>query len=101
MLLSLVVCIVDFVLFLLVTLCAWCGAVRCGAVRCRVELSGVTGVHLKEAANINKSLTTLGMVISALARMGSKHPDKDDDDEEEEPVKKGGTMRYPSTVRCQ
>lgn len=28
----------------------------------RVDLSGVTGIHLKEAANINKSLTTLGRV---------------------------------------
>lgn len=36
----------------------------------RVELSGVTGKHLKEAANINKSLTTLGTsrVLAALSR---------------------------------
>ena len=33
----------------------------------RVKDSGVTGVHLKEAININRSLTTLGRVISALA----------------------------------
>lgn len=33
----------------------------------RVKDSGVEGVHLKEAININKSLTTLGRVINALA----------------------------------
>jgi len=32
----------------------------------RVKDSGVTGINLKEAANINKSLTTLGRVIKAL-----------------------------------
>jgi hypothetical protein len=47
----------------------------------RVELSGVTGVHLKEAANINKSLTTLGMVISALAKGSSTKPEEDDDED--------------------
>ncbi|CAF4667052.1 unnamed protein product, partial [Rotaria magnacalcarata] len=29
--------------------------------------------RLKEGANINKSLTTLGKVIAALAEMSSKH----------------------------
>lgn len=38
----------------------------------RVKDSGVTGVHLKEAANINKSLTTLGRVISILSQNSSK-----------------------------
>jgi hypothetical protein len=33
----------------------------------RVETTGATGIRLKEAANINKSLTTLGRVISSLA----------------------------------
>ena len=42
----------------------------------RVDHSGVTGVQLKEAANINKSLTTLGRVISALAKASSKTQDK-------------------------
>jgi hypothetical protein len=34
----------------------------------RVKDSGVTGVQLQEAANINKSLTTLGRVINILAK---------------------------------
>ncbi|XP_062305905.1 kinesin-like protein KIF1C [Osmerus eperlanus] len=38
----------------------------------RADSSGAKGVRLKEGANINKSLTTLGKVISALAEMGSK-----------------------------
>lgn len=38
----------------------------------RVKDSGVTGIHLKEAAEINTSLTTLGRVISALAKNSSE-----------------------------
>ncbi|XP_041925345.1 kinesin-like protein KIF1C isoform X1 [Alosa sapidissima] len=39
----------------------------------RADSSGAKGMRLKEGANINKSLTTLGKVISALAEMqGSK-----------------------------
>ncbi|XP_051516619.1 kinesin-like protein KIF1C isoform X2 [Myxocyprinus asiaticus] len=37
----------------------------------RADSSGAKGVRLKEGANINKSLTTLGKVISALAEMQS------------------------------
>jgi len=37
----------------------------------RADSSGATGIRLKEGANINKSLTTLGNVISALAEMVS------------------------------
>lgn len=33
----------------------------------RANSTGATGARLKEGANINKSLTTLGKVISALA----------------------------------
>ena len=33
----------------------------------RAESTGAVGKRLKEGANINKSLTTLGKVISALA----------------------------------
>uniref|UniRef100_A0A3P8N964 Kinesin motor domain-containing protein n=1 Tax=Astatotilapia calliptera TaxID=8154 RepID=A0A3P8N964_ASTCA len=36
------------------------------------DSSGAKGTRLKEGANINKSLTTLGKVISALAEMSSK-----------------------------
>lgn len=39
----------------------------------RVKDSGVTGVGLKEAANINTSLTTLGRVISILSEQENKH----------------------------
>ena len=35
----------------------------------RADSTGATGTRLKEGANINKSLTTLGKVISALAEM--------------------------------
>jgi len=38
----------------------------------RADSSGATGVRLKEGANINKSLTTLGNVISALAEVVSR-----------------------------
>ncbi|XP_044134428.1 kinesin-like protein KIF1C [Bufo gargarizans] len=38
----------------------------------RADSSGAKGTRLKEGANINKSLTTLGKVISALAEMQSK-----------------------------
>ena len=37
----------------------------------RAGKTGVTGDRLKEGSNINKSLTTLGLVISALAEMSS------------------------------
>ncbi|RCH86805.1 kinesin-like protein Klp8, partial [Rhizopus stolonifer] len=39
----------------------------------RANSTGATGVRLKEGANINKSLTTLGKVIAALAE-ASAHP---------------------------
>lgn len=38
----------------------------------RVSASGVKGKHLTEAANINRSLHTLGRVINALSRASSK-----------------------------
>ena len=38
----------------------------------RAESTGAKGTRLKEGANINKSLTTLGKVISALAESVSK-----------------------------
>ncbi|XP_029436643.1 kinesin-like protein KIF1C isoform X2 [Rhinatrema bivittatum] len=38
----------------------------------RADSSGAKGVRLKEGANINKSLTTLGKVISALAEVQNK-----------------------------
>uniref|UniRef100_A0A914XCF0 Kinesin-like protein unc-104 n=1 Tax=Plectus sambesii TaxID=2011161 RepID=A0A914XCF0_9BILA len=42
----------------------------------RVQKSGAVGKRLEEGANINKSLTTLGMVISALADQSSAIGDK-------------------------
>lgn len=38
----------------------------------RADSTGAKGTRLKEGANINKSLTTLGKVISALAEVVSK-----------------------------
>ncbi len=35
----------------------------------RADATGATGARLKEGANINRSLTTLGKVIAALAEM--------------------------------
>ncbi|CAM4707447.1 unnamed protein product [Caretta caretta] len=43
----------------------------------RAESSGAKGMRLKEGANINKSLTTLGKVISALAEMQNKKKKSD------------------------
>ncbi|XP_069499709.1 kinesin-like protein KIF1C [Ambystoma mexicanum] len=43
----------------------------------RADSSGAKGVRLKEGANINKSLTTLGKVISALAEMQNKKKKSD------------------------
>ncbi|KAI5089059.1 kinesin-like protein KIF1C isoform X2 [Silurus meridionalis] len=44
----------------------------------RADSSGAKGMRLKEGANINKSLTTLGKVISALAEMQSTKKRKSD-----------------------
>lgn len=38
----------------------------------RADSTGAKGTRLKEGANINKSLTTLGKVISALAEIVSQ-----------------------------
>eukprot|EP00040_Diaphanoeca_grandis_P005617 m.33711 g.33711 ORF g.33711 m.33711 type:complete len:1456 (-) comp16859_c1_seq1:91-4458(-) len=40
----------------------------------RANSTGATGARLKEGANINKSLTTLGKVIAALAKASGKAP---------------------------
>jgi kinesin family protein 1 len=37
----------------------------------RANSTGATGTRLKEGANINKSLTTLGKVIASLAEQSS------------------------------
>ncbi|XP_033095847.1 kinesin-like protein KIF1A isoform X3 [Anneissia japonica] len=44
----------------------------------RADATGAKGTRLKEGANINKSLTTLGKVISALADVSSKKKKKTD-----------------------
>ncbi|CAE1283538.1 KIF1 [Acanthosepion pharaonis] len=44
----------------------------------RADSTGAKGTRLKEGANINKSLTTLGKVISALAEVSSKKKKKTD-----------------------
>lgn len=45
----------------------------------RADATGATGARLKEGANINKSLTTLGKVISALAEVATKKKKKHHD----------------------
>ncbi|ORX75247.1 kinesin-domain-containing protein, partial [Basidiobolus meristosporus CBS 931.73] len=45
----------------------------------RADSTGATGTRLKEGANINKSLTTLGKVISALAEQSTKRGKKKDE----------------------
>ncbi len=45
----------------------------------RADSTGAKGVRLKEGANINKSLTTLGKVISALAEVASNKKKKKTD----------------------
>ncbi|KAH8854932.1 Kinesin-like protein [Schistosoma japonicum] len=44
----------------------------------RSDATGATDIRLKEGANINKSLTTLGKVIAGLADMSSKRKKKSD-----------------------
>ncbi|KAJ4438466.1 hypothetical protein ANN_14411 [Periplaneta americana] len=44
----------------------------------RADSTGAKGTRLKEGANINKSLTTLGKVISALAEVATKKKKKAD-----------------------
>ncbi|XP_076291944.1 kinesin family member unc-104 isoform X2 [Lasioglossum baleicum] len=44
----------------------------------RADSTGAKGTRLKEGANINKSLTTLGKVISALAEIATKKKKKSD-----------------------
>ncbi|KAK9767804.1 hypothetical protein K7432_002085 [Basidiobolus ranarum] len=44
----------------------------------RADSTGATGTRLKEGANINKSLTTLGKVISALAEQSTKRGKKEE-----------------------
>ncbi|XP_071110195.1 kinesin-like protein unc-104 isoform X4 [Haliotis cracherodii] len=44
----------------------------------RADSTGAKGTRLKEGANINKSLTTLGKVISALAEVANKKKKKSD-----------------------
>lgn len=39
----------------------------------RADATGATGVRLKEGGNINKSLVTLGNVISALGEEAGRH----------------------------
>ncbi|CAF0753828.1 unnamed protein product [Didymodactylos carnosus] len=56
----------------------------------RADSTGATGDRLKEGANINKSLTTLGKVIAALAEMSSKRKSKFD--------KKGDFIPYRDSV---
>ena len=52
----------------------------------RVKDSGVTGIHLQEAANINTSLTTLGRVINILAKVDLRGP-------------RGDILSDPTTLR--
>src|SRR2546421_12470298 len=42
----------------------------------RANSTGATGARLKEGANINRSLTTLGKVIAGLAEQSERKPGK-------------------------
>jgi len=42
----------------------------------RVDASGVTGINFKEAININKSLSTLGLVITKLATQSTQNQER-------------------------
>jgi kinesin family protein 1 len=55
----------------------------------RANSTGATGTRLKEGANINKSLTTLGKVISALA-----------DESSSKKKKKDAFVPYRDSARC-
>lgn len=53
-----------------VRLCKLCLVDLAGSER--ANATGATGARLKEGANINKSLSTLGRCISALAKVSSE-----------------------------
>ncbi|KAJ3100590.1 hypothetical protein HDU97_002120 [Phlyctochytrium planicorne] len=66
----------------------------------RADATGARGQRLKEGANINKSLTTLGKVISGLADLASGEKEKDKEREKDkEGTESGGLKRTLSQKR--
>jgi kinesin family protein 1 len=65
----------------------------------RANSTGATGQRLKEGANINKSLTTLGKVISALALASQHEPKKGKKGKPEEFVPYRDSVRFSTLVR--
>lgn len=67
----------------------------------RANSTGATGQRLKEGANINKSLTTLGKVISALAVASqADHGKKGKKGKGDEFVPYRDSVRDPINERC-
>jgi kinesin family protein 1 len=60
----------------------------------RANSTGATGQRLKEGANINKSLTTLGKVISALAAHSSSEGKKGKKGKAEEFIPYRDSVRF-------
>lgn len=63
----------------------------------RANSTGATGQRLKEGANINKSLTTLGKVISALAVQSSSEGKKGKKGKAEEFIPYRDSVRFQYT----
>lgn len=65
----------------------------------RANSTGATGQRLKEGANINKSLTTLGKVISSLALASQDGGKKGKKGKSEEFIPYRDSVRHPSFRR--
>ena len=64
----------------------------------RVEVSGVTGINFKEAININKSLSTLGLVISKLASKATISKPISNEIKVIKTIKKYGSLKKPTNA---
>src|ERR1700755_2279030 len=65
----------------------------------RANSTGATGQRLKEGANINKSLTTLGKVISSLAAASSSDGKRGKKKGDEFVPYRDSVCRHPGTCR--
>lgn len=67
----------------------------------RANSTGATGQRLKEGANINKSLTTLGKVISSLAIASQDAGKKGKKGKSDEFIPYRDSVRTPFSPFCQ